>query len=380
MKRMLAFLLCGVIGTGFLAGCSDSPQAVQTAVVPLEEVIRSTPKSPAFQAGETVLTLNESTVNDLVEAGAAFASDSLVQTIDFSEDPLYQRAMKFKVGGTTLTIQAKNMADAISPIKSSVIKSIYFDGPSVCGIGGVAVGDSVEQVEDKLGKPDMIINAEEYRVASGGASMPSNARIYCYTSQFDDYSVRVCIDRNTSQAVLIEETSPVNLITEPRQVDDEQIRALIKAHDAGRSSVAGGQLIDTEEPGNVSGTLESIDYNRIKVLTLDEIHDARQFYINRNSIYDKAVAATYLVVEYSAVLVRNADTPLETRTDVVGCFYVPDAWITDEGEIACGVPNLSWKDSAGVFLSEENMIRSLFPDADQGYAVTDFTAMERTFQ
>ena len=378
MKKMIAILLCGVLAAGMLAGCGSSQsQGSVAAVTPSETVVASKPTKPSFQVGDTVLTIGESTVEDLVNAGAAFSSDSQVKTIDFSEDPLYQREMKFALGGTTITIQAKNMTESIAPIKNSVIKSVYFNGQQACGVGGVMIGDTVEQVEAKLGKAYVIINAEDYRYNQGQASMTQNTRIYGYASQFDDITVRVCIDRNTSQTTLVEEVEPANLITEPKQVDDDQIKALTKAHDAGRTGVLNAMLMDSGEKYSVSGSVTDIKYDKIKVLTIDSIRDSKKFYENRNTMYDRAVASTYLMVQYSANLVRNPGTKEETSVPVVGCFYLPNAVITDEGNIESGVANLQWKDSAGVYTSEEAMLKDLFSDASQGYSQTDFTVMER---
>ena len=51
--------------------------------------------------------------------------------------------------------------------------------------------------------------------------------------------------------------------------------------------------------------------------------------------------------------------------------------MTDEGEVACGLTNIQYKQSDGVYESEDTMLESIFEGNSQGYRLSDFTAMER---
>ena len=368
----------------FLAGCTgggqEHVQVIQSAV-PLAQILSSTPRAPSVQVGDTVLTLGVSTVEDLVNAGAVFDADSRIQSTNFSEDPLYCRQLRFSVGATSLTVQAKNLSQAIAPISESVLQSAFFDGQQICGTGGIMIGDTVDQLKEKLGEPYLLINSEEFRPRPQGAAMAANSRVYAYVDTLDNLTVMACVDRNSYQVTLIDETVPKDLITEPKELDDLQIRKLVrqfKKQITGSSLSA--QLMDSQNKNqNIpTGTLSSISFNTIKVLTLNRIRDARTFYRNRQSMYDRAVFSSYLIFEYDAIITLNKGTPEQTRQDVKGCFYIPGAWRSDEGEVMSSLDNVSFKQLQGVYLSEASMLEALFPDAEQGYSITDFTAMERT--
>ena len=386
MRKILIlfiFPLLFVFST-LLCGCTESEKENLTTlqmVTPLGSILSLTPKTPGIQIGDTVLILGKSTVEDLVNAGAVFDADNRIQSVNFSEDPLYTRQLKFTAGASSLTVLVKNMSRDIAPIKDSVLVSAFFDGRQICGTGGIMIGDTVEQITEKLGEPYLLINSEDFRIRSRGAAMPANSRVYAYSSQMDDLCVLVCIDRNSYQAVLIDEVLPKKIITEPRQATDSQIRKLVrqfKKQLAGNSLSA--QLMDSKNKNqNIpTGTLSSVSFSSIKVLTINQIRDPGSFYRSRYSLYDRAVFSSYLIFEYDAVITLNRVTPEQTRQDVKGCFYIPGAYLTDEGEIESALENMGYKQLTGVFLSETAMLEALFPDTGQGYTIKDFTAMERT--
>ena len=110
MKKIFALSLISVLAVGLLSGCgltgAEGSASAGTAV-PSEEVIAGKVSEPIIQAGDTIIKLGESTVADLAEAGAEFSADSQVESLEFSEDPLYQRAMDFTIGDTIIHTQIK---------------------------------------------------------------------------------------------------------------------------------------------------------------------------------------------------------------------------------------------------------------------------------
>ncbi|MBR2259583.1 MAG: hypothetical protein IJ899_20055 [Blautia sp.] len=378
--RVIAAILT-VFPLLFISGCGNQPttQAIYTAV-PTEAILVTTANAPCIQVYDTVLELGKSTVEDIVNAGALFSSNGIVKSIDYSEDPLFTRTLTFVIGPTSITVTAKNMQNAISPIKNSILQSAYFSGRQVCGTGGVMVGDSIETLSQKLGEPYLLVNSEEYRIRNGGAAMDGNTRVYAYASQFDDITMAVCVDRNSYTVTKIDEWTAKNLVTEPKQVDDNQIRRLVKTfkNQLVSGSMTQALLDNLDSKGNhPSGPVSSISFNRMKVLTLNRIKDSKAFYKEQANFYDKAIASTYLIIEYDAIITLYKGTENQIRKDVTGCFYIPGAYLTDEGEVACGLTNIQYKQSGGVYESEDTMLESIFEGNSQGYRLSDFTAMER---
>ena len=377
-KTMLcAIALMAVLS---LTGCSDTEVSEVVPVTPTEFISATTAVDPWFQIGEKNFELGYATVQDIVDAGAVFDSGNQVESIDYSEDAHFGREMKFKVGPTNLTVQAKNMTSEIAPIRESVIQGIYFDGQQACGIGGVMVGDTVETVTKKLGEPYLVVNTEDYRYEQGQAPMESNSRVYGYVSRLDDMTVRICIDRNTSKVTMVEEVRPANIIIEPKQVSDDQIKKLIRIFRKSYSaSTKNAQLMDAKGKNEyaLSGPLSSISYEKFRVMTLDKIKDSRKFYLESSSSYDSPAASSYLIVEYTAILTLDDGEGGKNRQDVYGGFYLPNAYLTDEGSVACTLQNAEYKECEGVYSTETSLIDSIFAGSELGYGASSYTSMER---
>ena len=364
-----------------LSGCESGNTEVYGPVSPSAQISRTSAAEPCIQVGETVIYLGKSTVDDLVEAGAVFLADHTTASIDYSEDPLNVRKLSFQVGPTTLTVQARNMKNDFAKIKSSVIISAYFDGQQVCGIGGIMIGDSMDTVKEKIGEPYLIINSEDYKYASGGASMTANGRVYGYVSQLDDMTARICIDRNSYAVTVIEESAPVSLITEPKQVSDDQIRTLIKTQKKKYSGTRREEtLMDAKNAAassSLHGQLSSVSYNRIRVLTLDRIRDPKAFYQAGSTYYTGSTASSYLVIEYQATITLNGGTKEQTRQNCWGCFYIPNAYISEDGSIQSLRTSSGILECKGVYSTEEAMLESLFADNELGYQYSNYTSMDR---
>ena len=370
----------GIMAALSLTGCSDSEVSEVVPVTPTDFITSATAADPWFQIGEKSFELGTATVQDIVDEGAIFDSANQVDSIDFSEDAHFSREMKFKVGPTNLTVQAKNMTGEIAPIRNSVIQGVYFDGMQACGIGGVMVGDSADTVLKKLGNPYLIVNTEDYKYEQGQASMKSNSRVYGYVSRLDDMTVRICIDRNTSKVTLVEETKPAGIIIEPKQVTDDQIKKLIRIFRKSYStSTKNAQLMDAKGRNEyaLSGPLSSISFEKFKVLTLDKIRDSKKFYLENTSYYDTATASSYLIVVYSAILTLDDGDGGKNRQDVYGAFYLPNASLTDEGEITSTLQNADYKECEGVYSTESDLIESIFSGSELGYNASSYTSMER---
>lgn len=376
----LALPVLGLIAALSVTGCSTAEVSEVVPVTPTSFIAASTAVDPYFQIGEKSFELGTASVQDIVDAGAVFASDNQVESIDFSEDAHFSREMKFKVGPTNLTVQAKNMTGEIAPVSASVIQGVYFDGQQACGTGGIMVGDSVEDVTKKLGEPYLVVNTEDYRYEQGQAAMESNSRVYGYVSRLDDMTVRICIDRNTSKVTLIEEVKPSNIIIEPRQVTDDQIKKLVKAFRKSYStSTKNARLMDAKGKNEyaLSGPLSSISYEKFRVLTLDKIKDSKKFYLQDHSYDGTATASSYLIVIYSAILTLDDGEGGKNRQDVYGGFYLPNARLTDEGTVTCSLQNADYKECEGVYSTESALIESIFAGSELGYGATSYTSMER---
>ena len=368
-----------------LTGCGQEQTHVVQVVEPSGIMAAAKADRPLIQVWETELELGKAKVKDIVEAGGLFQSDSTLQSIEFSEDPHMERDLSFIVGATVLKVHVKNLSGERVPLKDSTIINAYFDGLQVCGIGGVVIGDTLDTVKEKLGEPYLIKNTEEFRYSSGRAALPSNSRVYGYVSRLDDITVKICIDRNSYTVNLIEETVPLNLITEPKQVSDSQVRKLIKDF---RKKYAGmkvsATLMDAKNSktsGSANGTLSSMSFNRIRVLTINDIRDSSQFYDAIANYNNNAAASSYLVVEYKAAITLSdysGEGEKTSRQDCYGCFYIPNAYITDEGAISCGTSgNTLYRECQGVYTTEDAMLESLFSGEETKYSLSDYTSMDR---
>lgn len=407
-RRILTLMLLGVMSVSIMGCGKTSGDAVSsgaavsgnTAAVSIsanKETEKATVHAPVFQVGSTTLTLGKSTVQDLVTAGASFDTNGSVQSTDFSEDPNYSRQLSFKVGDTDVKIVATNKKNAIRPIKNSVIESVTFNGTGVCGIAGIAVGDTAQDMTKKLGKEFLIENSDDFQTQYDlhgyqNISIPTGSRVYFYSDVLDDCPVLVAVDRNTSAVSYVSESLPAPMITKPSDISSDSVwqSAIANANTNGtfstnmtaRSIWKKDQTVsENTDVTSLYANISNLKFTKLRYLSMNKVKDAAKLYESRQGgLTDNTVATTYMVYEWEG---QGKGTVGDTSYDkLYGCFYIPNPALVNRSIVNRLSPTSTtpYVILSPVFTDETDMLSYIVSNDNNkslGYSISDFTIMDQ---
>lgn len=380
-KSMKIILISTLIGVSVLTACASAQNKNNSSAATPSRIDETNASAPAFQIGNTVVKVGETKLDEIIKAGAVLDDSTSVKSFDDMISAGTESFIDVTVDDVTLKLTVENTSSEEIAYRDAVIKEAYTDKGSVYGIGGVKLGDTADEMIEKIGEPYQIIEGSDISESYG------DIKAYCYSSFLDEKNVTFFVEKDGNTVISFEEKEPLNYLTDINQLSDEQLNALIKERTDNTDDYIGKYpyIVDVDHSDYAVSELADVKYTNAKLFTLKNVKDVDTFNKDVTDI-DSSVAKSYLVVEFEAKINYSEEErkyadfvgiQLDESYNVHGCFCIINPYLDENGKIGSDISANVIRNLDGVYTSVEHMYEDIFIGQNQGYSFDDYAVSEK---
>lgn len=333
--------------------------------IPSKEILETTLKAPAFQVGDTVLYLNEATLQDFINAGGTLVFKDGIKSLDYMQTANVNQHVTLEYKEAYFEAWVLNNSGELAPIKNSIITTIAeVKNETIISTAGIMIGDTYNFVAEKIGK-EYETNSDKYI---------EGAITYNYTASFNDVSLIISFDRNTMKVIKYDLLTPVNYISDINQINEEswlRIEKLCKEALVTDDSSIGKLLTfyTTDKKLNASASLENLIPVKAYIGFLNNVKEPRHI---------DPLKTTHLTPKNLLIIEFTADykTDEQTYEGVYGYCYISDIGIDRHGNVEIE-SYAAFKNGWAAFINEKHVIDHATYDDVRDYSFEDYIWTEK---